>query len=697
MIASYEIKDGVAVLTTDNPPVNALSHTVMAGLVAGLERAYVDPDAQAIVIACAGRTFHAGADISAIGKPKAWPELRDVQAVVARSPKPVVTALHGTTLGGGLELALVADARVAAESTTFGLPEVKLGIVPGAGGTQRLARIAGPELALDLITSGRQISAREALAAGLVDAVVDDQSLLDCAKARARDMATAAPLPADNRFEGQCGAPAQHEELFQRYRQIVAKRYRGFKAPVNAIRCVEAAMSLPLEDGLRAERALFEELRDGDQAPAQRYVFFAERQATKLPPDLVNVQTRAIGTAGVIGAGTMGGGIAMNFLSVGIPVTLVEREQEALDRGIGVIRRNYERRVTGGHLSAQDVEAAMSLLRPTTRIEDIAPCDLIIEAAYENLAVKRGIFEALDRVAKPEGILATNTSYLDLDEIANFTTRPDKVVGMHFFSPANVMRLLEIVEGERTAPDVLATIIQLARRINKVGVVVGNCFGFVGNRMLAQRHREAEKLVLEGAMPWDVDRVLYEFGFPMGPFQMRDLVGNDVGWDRTESRSATVREILNERGRFGQKAGKGHYDYDAAGKPVPSQEVADIVLSLSARQGIERRVIGDREIFERCLYPMVNEAAKILEEGKARRASDIDVVWVTGYGWPAYRGGPLYWAGQEGIGQIVERLRALSPRLGHEFVISPLLDAMAAEGRDFSDVKIGAANEGAKK
>ncbi|WP_375197566.1 3-hydroxyacyl-CoA dehydrogenase NAD-binding domain-containing protein [Sphingobium sp.] len=682
-ITDYAIEDGIAVITTDYPPVNALSHAVLDGIASGLERAYADPEVRAIVIACAGRTFHAGADITAIGKPRAWPELRDVQAIVERAPKPVVAAVHGTTLGGGLELALVADARVAAETTRIGLPEVKLGIVPGAGGTQRLTRVAGPELALDLITSGRQIGAAEALQARVVDRVVPDRELRPCAIALARELAEKdLPTPAFL----MASPPAALEEaraLFDRFRKANARKYRGFRAPEYAVRCVEAAMTLSFEEGLKAERALYEELRDGDQAPAQRHFFFAERQAAKLPPDLAGSGTRSVETVAVIGAGTMGGGIAMNFLSAGIPVTLVERNGEALDRGVAMIRRNYERGLASGRVTQRDIDAAMERLHATTQIGDIGSCDLIVEAVYENLAVKREVFQALDRIARADAILATNTSYLDLDEIAGFTERPGSVIGMHFFSPANIMRLLEIVRGAATLPDVLATVVGLARRIGKVGVVVGNCFGFVGNRMLAQRQKEAEKLLLEGAMPWDVDRVLYDFGFPMGPFQMRDLAGNDVGWTRETSSSSTVREILNERGRFGQKAGKGYYDYEAAGKPVPSEEVTGIILELARRKGIERRAISDREIFERCLYPMVNEGARILEEGKALRASDIDVVWVTGYGWPAYRGGPLYWAGQEGIGRIVERLRALAPSLGDDFVLSPMLERLAAEGRDF--------------
>ena len=687
-ITHYRIEDGIAVITTNYPPVNALSHAVMSGMAAGLERAYADADVKGIVIACAGRTFHAGADITAMGKPREWPELRDLQSIVERAPKPVVAAIHGTTLGGGLELALVAHARVAAEATRVGLPEVKLGIVPGAGGTQRLTHIAGPELALDLVTSGRQIGAAEALKAGLVDAVVPDGDLRARAVSLARDLAARDSLPTVGSAAKDLPAEAV-AALFDRYRKTNARKYRGFKAPEYAVRCIEAAMSLPLAEGLKAERALYEGLRDGDQALAQRHIFLAERLAAKLPPELAGSGTRPVEAVAVIGAGTMGGGIAMYFLSAGIAVTLVERDREALDRGVAMIRRNYERGLSSGRVTQDAIDMAMALLRPTTRIEDVAACDLIVEAVYENIAVKREVFETLDRVARPDAILATNTSYLDLDDIAAFTNRPESVVGMHFFSPANIMRLLEIVRGEHTAPDILATVVGLSRRIGKVGVIVGNCFGFVGNRMLAQRQKEAEKLLLEGAMPWDVDRVLYDFGFPMGPFQMRDLAGNDVGWNRETSSSSTVREILNERGRFGQKAGKGYYDYDAAGKPVPSDEVKGIILELAERKGIVRREIGEREIFERCLYPMVNEGARILEEGKALRASDVDVVWATGYGWPGYRGGPLFWAGQEGIGRIVERLQALAPRLGDDFVLSPLMAKLAAEGRDFQGIESG--------
>jgi len=680
-VTDYAIENGVAVVTIDSPPVNALSAKVRTGIADGVGRAIADPDVQAIVLICGGRTFFAGADITEFGKPPVSPTLLELLDILEASAKPVVAAIHGTALGGGLELALVAHYRVALRSAKVGLPEVKLGLLPGAGGTQRLPRIVGVEAALEIITSGRQVPAAEAHAAGLVDQLAEDGALRESAVALASTVvAEGRPLTRIRDL------PLSAEpEVFAAFRKANARKFRGFDAPEAIIRCIEAAVTMDFDAGKREERRLFNELLAGSQSAAQRHVFFAERQAGKVPGIDANTPVRPVAKVGVIGAGTMGGGIAMNFLNIGLPVTIVETKQDALDRGIGVIRRNYETSASKGKLTAEALETRMGLLAPSLDLADLADCDLVIEAVFEQMDIKKDLFARLDAVAKPGAILASNTSYLDLDEIASATKRPGDVIGLHFFSPANVMRLLEIVRGSATTEDVIATAMQVAKRIGKVGVVVGNCFGFVGNRMLAQRQREAEKLILEGALPWDVDRVLYDFGFPMGPFQMRDMAGMDVGWNPETSSSSTVREIMNEMGRRGQKTSAGYYDYDEKRKGTPSPVAEKVILDFADRQGIVRRPVSDQEIVERCLYSMVNEGAKILDEGIATRASDIDAVWITGYGWPAYRGGPMFWAGLEGLPLILERLRALHAEHGEDFRPAPLLERLVAEGKGFSE------------
>ncbi|HEY0446388.1 MAG TPA: 3-hydroxyacyl-CoA dehydrogenase NAD-binding domain-containing protein [Allosphingosinicella sp.] len=672
----------VAVVTVDSPPVNALSAAVRTGVADAMRRAYADEAVAAIVLICAGRTFFAGADITEFGKPPVEPTLRQLAEIVEDSPKPLVAAIHGTALGGGLELALVAHFRVAVPSARLGLPEVKLGLLPGAGGTQRLPRIVGVQKALEMITSGDPVPAGKAQAMGLVDELVEEgnlrQGAIDFAR---RVVAEGRPLTRVRDLE-----VTAEPELFSAFRKANARKFRGFQAPENIIRSIENAVRLPFDEGLKRERELFNELVEGPQSAAQRHVFFAERQAAKvdrLPPD---TPTLPVEKVGVIGAGTMGGGIAMNFLNAGIPVTIVETSREALDRGIGIIRRNYDNSANKGRITPQQVEERMALLTGSTLIEDLADRDLIIEAVFEQMDVKTEVLQRLDAIAKQGAILASNTSYLDLDSIAAITSRPQSVIGLHFFSPANVMRLLEIVRGEKTSMVVLATAVKLARTIGKVGVVVGNCFGFVGNRMLAARHREAEKLVVEGAMPWDVDRVIHDFGFAMGPFAMRDLVGLDVGWNRATSSSSTVREMLNEMGRHGQKTGGGFYDYDEKRSATPSPVAEKAVLDFSAKQGVVRRQISDEEIRDRCILAMVNEGAKILEEGKAQRASDIDTVWINGYGWPTYRGGPMFYADQIGLPKVLARLRELQAEHGDDFTPAPLVERLVTEGRGFKDL-----------
>jgi 3-hydroxyacyl-CoA dehydrogenase len=681
-------RDGeIAVLTVNSPPVNALSAQVREGIVEGIRTANSDAGIKAVVLHCEGRTFFAGADISEFGKPPKRPMLPEVVDFIEASSKPVVAALHGTALGGGLETALACHYRVAVPSAKCGFPEVKLGLLPGAGGTQRLPRLVGPERALEMVTSGAPVSAKAAKEMGIVDELVDETDLLASAIAFARKViAENRPLKKVRDLDDRIAAARGKPEIFDAFRKANARKFRGFQAPEYNIRCIEAAVNLPFDEGIKLERQLFRELVSGEQSAAQRHVFFAERQVWKIPGIPEDTPTLPVKKVGIIGAGTMGGGISMNFANAGLPVTIVEAKPEALERGLSVIRRNYDSTAKKGRMRAEDVEHRMGLLTGSLSLDDLADCDLIIEAVFENMAIKKEIFSKLDAIAKPGAILATNTSYLNVNEIAAMTKRPEHVLGMHFFSPANVMRLLEVVRGEKTDKRVIATALQLGRKIGKIAVLVGVCHGFVGNRMLSPRQREANRLVLEGAMPWDVDRVLYEFGFPMGPFAMADLAGLDIGWSRETSKGETVREILCEQDRRGQKTGAGFYDYDENRNAKPSKLVEQIILDLSAKKGIERRTISDQEILERCVYSMINEGAKILEEGIAIRSSDIDIVWINGYGWPVYRGGPMFYGEQVGLSHVLERLRAYEAEFGADFKPAALLERLVAEGKGFRDL-----------
>jgi 3-hydroxyacyl-CoA dehydrogenase len=667
----------IAVITLDSPPVNALSESMREGLIAALAAASADDQAKAILLICAGRTFIAGADISEFGRMMTGATFKDLQDAMDTVRKPLVAAIHGTALGGGLEVALCAHYRIATASAKLGLPEVSLGLVPGAGGTQRLPRLVGVEKALDMITSGKPIGAAEALELGLIDEIApsDDlkKSALDFAQAiiargvrRTRDR--------DEKIVAAAGRP----EIFTQFR--ASHKFRGFEAPGEAIRCIEAAVHLPFDEGVAFERTIFEARKASPQSAAQRYAFFAERKAAKIPDVADDTPTLPINKVGVIGAGTMGGGIAMNFANAGIPVVLVEQQAEALERGLGVVKKNYDASAKRGRFSPEEAQRRFGLTTGTLALEDLADCDLIIEAVFERMDIKKDVFRKLDVIAKPGAILASNTSYLDLNEIAAATPRPDHVLGLHFFSPANVMKLLEVVRGDKTAKPVIATAMKLAKRIGKVAVLVGVGPGFVGNRLLAQRTREAQKLVMEGAMPWDVDRVLTDFGLPMGPFQMGDLAGLDLGWVRAESKSETLRDRLNERDRRGQKTNAGYYDYDENRKAIPSPVTEQLIAELMAEKGITPRRISDQEILERTIYPMINEAANILDEGKALRASDIDVVWLNGYGWPAYRGGPTYWADRIGLATVLAGVRK------YGWTPAPLLEKLVAEGKNFGDL-----------
>jgi 3-hydroxyacyl-CoA dehydrogenase len=677
----------IAVLTINSPPVNALSAEVRSGLRDGVQKASADPAVKAIIIVCAGRTFIAGADISEFGKATKGATLPDLQAALEGAPKPVIAAIHGTALGGGFEMALMCHYRVAVPSAKFGFPEIKLGLIPGAGGTQRLPRLSGVESALEVILSGAPFPASRAREWGVVDALADEGKLREAALAFARKVIdTHMPLRKIRDLNDKVEAARGHPEIFDKVRREYSRKYRGFEAWQSAMRAVQAAVDLPFDEGMKLERQAFVDLIPTAQSRAQRYVFFAERKVWKIADVPDDTATLPINKVGVIGAGTMGGGISMNFLNAGIPVTIVEMAQEALDRGVGTIRRNYDNTAKKGRMAAADVENRMGLLKSALNLDALSDCDLVIEAVFENMEIKKDVFRKLDQIAKPGAVLASNTSYLNIDEIASVTSRPDRVLGMHFFSPANVMRLLEVVRGGKTAKPVIATVMQLARRIGKIAVLVGVCHGFVGNRMLAQRQREAQKLILEGAMPWDVDRVIYDFGLPMGPFAMSDLAGLDIGWSKETSKSSTIREILCEMNRRGQKTGAGFYDYDESRNAKPSPVVEKIILDFAAKKGINRRTISDDEILERCIYPMINEGAKIIEEAKAQRASDIDIVWINGYGWPVYRGGPMFYADLIGPDQVLAKLKKFEATMGADFTPAPLLESVVAEKKRLQDL-----------
>lgn len=686
---SYEAQGTVGVITVDSPPVNALSQGVRAGIKGGIEAAVADDSVNAIVLACAGRTFIAGADITEFGKPPQEPGLNDVIATMESSTKPVVAAIHGTALGGGLETALGCHYRVAVASAKVGLPEVKLGILPGAGGTQRLPRVVGVQKALEFITSGVHVPATQAFEVGLVDELIEGDLTEGAIAFAKKVVAEGRPLVKISEQNDKLEEAKKNPAIFDEFRKKNARKFRGFEAPENCIKAIEGAVNLPFPEGLKRERELFSELLAGEQAKAQQYFFFSERLANKIPDVPKDTPLIDINTAGIVGAGTMGGGIAMNFLQAGIPVTIVETTQEALDKGIGVIKSNYAATVSKGRLSQDKMDKYMSLLTGSTDLEDLKDVDIVIEAIFENMDVKKEVFGKLDKICKQGAILATNTSTLDVDEIGEATSRPEYVIGLHFFSPANVMRLLEEVRTKKTSASVMATCMALAKKIGKVPAMVGVCDGFVGNRMLAKRGDQAAQLILEGAKLEDVDRVLYDFGFPMGPFAMSDLAGNDVGWRIRQGRGVTspVADAICELGRFGQKTGDGYYHYEKGSRtPQPDPIVEEIIVKAARDAGINRREVSDEEILKRCIYPMINEAAKILEEGIATRASDIDVIWVYGYGWPIYRGGPMRYADHIGLENIYNDMLKFKAEHGDEWTPAPLLEKLAKEGKGFKDL-----------
>lgn len=705
MSAVIEERRGrIALLKLNNPPVNGLGWPVREGLDAAIGRLSADPDVDGIVVTGDGRMFCAGADIREFGTtpPEHVRGLTRILTDLEAMEKPVVAAIHGVAAGGGLELALGCHYRVCGPKTKLGLPEVTLGILPGAGGTQRLPRVAGVGAALEMIVSGRLVSEKEAHKAGIVDELVDGdvEAVVQAAVAAAERLASAGDPPrrSGERTDGLQDAK-DNPALFDDFRKSMAKRARGMNAPFACVRCVEAAATMALADGLNYEREEFVKLVDAVEAKAMRHAFFAEREVAKIPDVAKDTPTRPIQNAGVIGCGTMGGGIAMVFANAGLPVTVVEGDQAALDAGIEKIRKNYAATVSKGRLSQEAMDRRMGLITPTTDLVELAATDIVVEAVFENMEVKKELFAKLDRVCKPGVIMATNTSTLDVNEIASATSRPQEVIGTHFFSPANVMRLMENVRGEKTSDEVIATVMGLSKTLGKVGVLVGVCHGFVGNRMLHQYLREAMFLVEEGALPQDVDRVLYDFGLPMGPFAMCDLAGNDVGWRVRQEQikanggkpsngrySGTVADKICDLGRFGQKTGKGWFKYEDGRTPTPDPDVEKIITETSKELGFERRQISDEEILERCLYPLVNEGAKILDEGIALRASDIDVVWMHGYGFPRYRGGPMFWADTVGLKTIAETMQRFEKEQGPWMAPSPLLLKLAKEGQGFGDL-----------
>ena len=691
--------EAVGVITLDNPPVNAFSLSQRIGVSEALTAGLQDPDIQAFVICGSGRMFSAGADIREFdtGVAGESPTLMDLISLIENSPKPVVCALHGTALGGGCELSLACHSRIAIPGTRIGLPEVTLGIVPGAGGTQRLPRLIGVLPALDAIVSGKPMTAERAHELGLVDGLADDgDDLLKISVSLAHRLSIGPEPPKKTRDrDGHLLEAKNRPELFDEFRSRISRRARGFEAPFACIDCVEAATTMSFENGLAFEREVFLRCRSSNQSLSQRHAFFAEREARKvsgLGPETSQTDVRH---AAVLGCGTMGTGIAMCFANAGIPVIVTESEQGMLDRGMKMIRKNYASTVSKGRMTEEEAEARLALIEPTLEFERVSGADVVIEAVFEEMELKKKIFTRLDGLCKADAILATNTSSLDVNTIAAVTGRPEQVVGTHFFSPANVMRLVEIVRGDHTSPEVLATTLTLSKQLGKVGVVVGVCDSFAANRMLYPYSRQAQFLIEEGAFPEQVDKVIYDFGFPMGPFALSDLAGIDVGWrvrqHREPSRPKHLRyseiaDRLYEMGRYGQKTRKGWYNYEEGSRiPMPDPEVVDLVVRTSRELEIDRREISDEEILQRCIYPLINEGARILEEGIVQRASDLDIVWLYGFGFPRYRGGPMFYADSVGLRHVYEVMQGFCEIHEDWLEPAPLLERLAREDKTFAE------------
>ncbi len=692
MTAEYKVHGAVAVITLNNPPVNGLGLSTRSAIVEGLRAAQQDAAVKSIIITGAGKAFSGGADIKEFNSPKALaePSLHTVIAAVENSEKPVIAAIHTVCMGGGLELALGCHYRVVSPGAQIALPEVKLGILPGAGGTQRLPRVIGLEMALNMIVSGTPVASEKLAKTKLFDELIEGD-LMTGALNFAERVAATRPLPKVRDLKVDY---PNHEAFLQFSRNTVKAMAGPFPAPLQCVEAVAASITKKFDDGIAFERSLFVDLVQTTESKALRHAFFGERAASKLPDVPSDTPMRAIKSVAVIGAGTMGGGIAMNFLNAGIPVIILEMKQEALDKGLATIRKNYENTMKKGKLTQEKFDQRLALIKGTMSYEEIGQADLVIEAVFEDMGVKETVFKKLDEVMKPGAILASNTSTLDVDQIANFTKRPQDVIGTHFFSPANVMKLLEIVRGKATAKDVLATTLALSKKIKKTGVVSGVCDGFIGNRMIEQYSRQAGFLLEQGCLPEQVDKAVEKFGFAMGPFRMGDLAGNDIGWyirkrryvEKPEVTYSKTADLLCELGRFGQKTGAGWYDYKPGDrKAYPSTVVNDMIVKHSADLGIERKKVSDQEIVERLVYALVNEAAQILDEGIATRASDIDMVYLTGYGFPLFRGGPMFYADTVGLPNVVMAMEKYAKGThGEAWKVAPLLARLAAEGKTFN-------------
>ncbi len=688
--------NGIAIITINNPPVNALSPGVPEGIAEAIEQLQEDRDIKAAVLIGGGRTFVAGADIKEFGKMTAGksrgPGLLPLLLKIENCSKPVVMAIHGTAFGGGLELAMAGHYRVAVPNAQVGQPEVKLGIIPGAGGTQRLPRLAGVAKAVEMCSEGNPIKAQDALQAGILDRLIDGD-LLSGAVAFAREVA-GKPAPKTRERKDKLGTPEQNAPIFAAARELARKKQRGMMAPLAAIDAVEAATKLTFEEGCHKEQKLFLECLFSDQSKSLIHVFFGEREVAKIPDIPKEMTVLPVNSVAIVGAGTMGGGIAMVFANAGIPVVLKEADQAALDRGLANIQKNYANSVKRGRFTQQYVGERLKLIQPTLSFDGFSRVDMVVEAVFEGLALKKEVFAQLDRVCRPGAILASNTSTLNIDEIASATSRPSSVIGTHFFSPANVMRLLEIVRGRATSKEVIATCMQLSKRLGKIGVLVGNCMGFVGNRMFGPYRREAQFLVEEGAGVQAVDKALYDYGMAMGPLATGDLAGLDVGWrirkeyhhlQKPGIRQPLAEDNLCELGRYGQKTGAGWYKYDDQRRAHPDPEVTQLVRKWAAEARIPQRQISAEEIVDRCLYALVNEGARILEEGYALRAVDIDIIYLNGYGFPAYRGGPMWYADTVGLKTVYERISEFEQQHGDIWAPAPLLKQLAGQGKLFAD------------
>jgi len=689
--------DGIAVVTINNPPVNALSSGVASGIAAAVAQIEKDDTVQAVVFIGAGRTFIAGADIKEFGERTSGKiicreSLKPLLMRIEDLRKPVVMALHGTAFGGGLELAMAGHYRIALSGAQVGQPEVKLGIIPGAGGTQRLPRLAGVAKAIEMCAQGAPVSAQDGLDSGILDRLVEGD-LLTAAIAFAKEVA-AKPASKTREHNEKLGTPEHNATILAVARETAGRKQRGLLAPLAAINAIESATNLSFQEGCQIEEELFTKCLFSDQSKALIHAFFGEREVAKIPDVPKETPTLNVKSVGIVGGGTMGGGIAMVFANAGIPVLLKETDQAALDSGLTNIRKNYANSVKRGRFTQEFVDERLTLINATLDYHEFASADLVVEAVFEGMALKKEVFTHLDRVCKPNAILATNTSSLDIDEIASFTSRPQSVIGLHFFSPANVMRLMEIVRGAATGNEVIATCMQLSKKLGKVGVLVGNCMGFVGNRMFGPYRREAQFLVEEGASVTDVDDALYDFGMAMGPLATGDLAGLDVGWRiRKENRhlqkpgvrQAFIEDRLCELGRFGQKTGAGWYKYDENRKPSPDPQVSSLIRQWTSEAHIPQRQISAEEIVDRCIYTLVNEGARILEEGIALRAVDIDIIYLNGYGFPAYRGGPMWYADTIGLKRVYDRICEFQRRLGNCWEPAPLLQRLAEQGKTFAE------------